>query len=257
MLLPALRQPAFQLRRQRPGQHHHAILAALAVADGELVPPEVEVVDAHRTAFLPPQPRAVEQAGHQPVQAVAPLHRVEEAAHFLGRQDGGQSFGPPGPQGVEPGQLDAQHLLIEEQQGVERLVLRAGRDVVVGRQVGQEAFDFRCAHRVRVAQAVEANEAFGPGGVAVLGAGRELAHATGPPEPVEEAGRLGAGQLADRQAQDVMVEEGESGVGFFERVQGIFFGVGDVFEEAADVARGKVAGVAFVVEQDQAGVQCA
>ena len=96
------------------------------------------------------------------------------------------------------------------------------------------------------------NEALGPGGVAVLGAGRELPDPTGAAEAVEEARRLGAGQLADRQAQDVMVEEGESGVGFFQGVQGIGFGVGDMLEEAADVAGRQVAGVAFAVEQDQA-----
>jgi hypothetical protein len=54
VLLPALGQVAFQVRPERPGQHDHPVLAALAVADGELVAPQVEVMDAHLTALLPP-----------------------------------------------------------------------------------------------------------------------------------------------------------------------------------------------------------
>ena len=38
VLLPAPGQVALEVRLQRPGQHYHAVLAALAVADGELVP---------------------------------------------------------------------------------------------------------------------------------------------------------------------------------------------------------------------------
>ena len=103
-----------------------------------------------------------------------------------------------------------------------------------------------------MAQAVEADEAFGPGGVAVLGAGRELADATGPAEAVEQTGRLGAREVADIQAEDVVVEEGEGGGGLFQAGQRVFLSVGDVFEEAADVTGRKVAGVAFGVEKDEA-----
>jgi hypothetical protein len=103
-----------------------------------------------------------------------------------------------------------------------------------------------------VAQAVEADEAFGPGGVAVLGAGGEVADATGAAEAVEQTRRLGKGQLADSEAEDVVVEEGQGGVGFFQAIQRRLFGVGDVFEEAAHGAQVEVAGMAFVVEEDEA-----
>jgi hypothetical protein len=134
---------------------------------------------------------------------------------------------------------------------VEGLVLGAGRDLAVGRQIGQEEFDFRRSHRVGVAQAVEADEALGPLGVAVLGAGRELADATGPGEAVQQAGRFWAGQVAHGQAEHVVVEEGEGRVGLFQAGQGILLGLGEVFEEAADVAGRQVAGVALVVEEDE------
>ncbi len=222
------------------------------MADGDLVPPQVEVVDAHLTAFLPSQPGAVQQAGHEGIRPLAGGHGVEQAADLLGRQHGGQPFGPPGPQGIEPGQCDPQHLLIQEEQGVEGLVLRAGRDMAVGRQVGQEALDLRGSQGGGVAQAVKADVALGPVGIAVFGARRELADAASAAEAVEQPRRLGEGQVADVESKDVAVEEGEGGMGLFETGEGILFGSGDVFEEAADVAGQEVARVAFAVEEDEA-----
>ena len=40
--------------------------------------------------------------------------------------------------------------------------------------------------------------------------------------------------LPPRQGENVVVEKGQGGVGFFQTVQGILFGLGDVFEEAAE-----------------------
>jgi hypothetical protein len=102
-----------------------------------------------------------------------------------------------------------------------------------------------------VAEVVEADEAFGPGGVAVLGTGRVQADPAGAAEAVEKTGRFGEGQLAEIEAEDVAVEEDEGGVGLFEAGEGVLFGVGEVFEESADVGEGEVAGVAFVVEEDE------
>jgi hypothetical protein len=101
-------------------------------------------------------------------------------------------------------------------------------------------------------EAVEADETLGPGGIAILGTRRELADATAAAQAVEQARRLGAGQFPDGEAEDVVVEEGEGGVGFFQPIERILLGLGDVLEEAADVAGRKITGVAFVVEQDEA-----
>ena len=188
------------------------------------------------TALLPPQSGPVEQTRHQPVQTVAAFHGVEEAAHFFRRQHGRQPFGPFRSQGDQSRQFDAQHLLVQKQQGVKGLILRAGGDVAVDRQVGEKLFDFRRSHGIGVAQAVKADEAFRPVGITVFGAWRVLADATGAAESVEQAWRFGAGQFAHRQGENVVVEKGQGGVGFFQRVQGILFGLGDVFEEAADIA---------------------
>jgi hypothetical protein len=103
-----------------------------------------------------------------------------------------------------------------------------------------------------VAQAVEAEEALDPVGVTVSGAGREMADTAGATVAVEQARRVGEGQLEGGPSQDVVVEESERGVGLFQAVEGIGLGLGDVGEEAADVAGGQVARVALVGEEDEA-----
>jgi hypothetical protein len=84
---------ALQVGLQGARQHDDTVLAALAVADGELVPLEVEVVNAELAALLPPQPGAGEQAGHEPEKAAASLDGIEEATDLLWREHQGQQFG--------------------------------------------------------------------------------------------------------------------------------------------------------------------
>ena len=207
---------------------------------------EVEVVNAKLTALLAAHARAVEQARHQAVAVVGARHGVEEETDFLGRQDEGQAFGPARAAGVDARQFDAEHLLIKEQQGEQGLVLGAGGDMAVDGQVGEEPLDLRRAHGAGVAHAVEADELLDPVGVGVRGAGRVMAKDAGAAQAVEQARRLGQGQIADVDAEDMLVEEGESGVGFVQTGQRVFFGVGDVVEESPDVVEREVAGVAFM-----------
>jgi hypothetical protein len=68
-----------------------------------------------------------------------------------------------------------------------------------------------------------------------------LADAAGPAEAVEQARRLGERQLHAGQAEHLVVEEGERRVSLFQAGQGARLGLGDVREEAADVARRQVA----------------
>ena len=71
--------------------------------------------------------------------AVEPL---KDGANLVTRQDDGQMLGPLGADDVvEPRELDAEHLAIEEEQGAQRLVLGGGRDFVVNRERGQEGGD--------------------------------------------------------------------------------------------------------------------
>jgi hypothetical protein len=56
----------------------------------------------------------------------------------------------------------------------------------LARSIGKEALDFRCAHRRRMPLAVEANEAFNPIDVRLLGADAVVAKADTIANPVEE-----------------------------------------------------------------------
>jgi hypothetical protein len=70
---------------------------------------------------------------------------------------------------VEPRQLDAENLAIEEQECVEGLGLGRGRDSLTHRERRQERRDFRRAHLGGVALAVEEDVALGPVDVRLLG----------------------------------------------------------------------------------------
>jgi hypothetical protein len=59
-------------------------------------------------------------------------------------------------------QRPAEHLTVQKHQGVQCLVLSAGRDLPLRREVGQELCDLRLAHFQRMAFAVEQDEALGP-----------------------------------------------------------------------------------------------
>src|SRR5262249_16735032 len=80
----------------------------------------------------------------------------------------------------------SEHVAVEEQQRPEGLVLRARRDVARDRQVGQELLDFRCAHRVRMTDAVEADVSFGPVDITLFGSVSEVPDASGMAGLVEE-----------------------------------------------------------------------
>lgn len=71
---------------------------------------------------------------------------------------------------VQPGQRQAQHFLVEKQQGGKGLVLSRGGDLAVGGQPGQEDFDLRCGHVGRMPLAVVQDVALDPVHVGLFGA---------------------------------------------------------------------------------------
>jgi hypothetical protein len=80
---------------------------------------------------------------------------TQHESHFLRRQHDRQSFPAPRPHGIKPAEIDLQHLTVEEQQRVERLILGTCRDVFLDRQMGQELLDLRRSHRARMPLLVE------------------------------------------------------------------------------------------------------
>jgi len=100
-------------------------------------------------------------------------HSIENPAHFFLGQDGGQPLRPFGANGIDaPFQILFKDLAVQEQDGVEGLILRGGGDLLIHGQVGQEGLDFRRAHVLGMSFAVVENVAFDPADVGFFGADR-------------------------------------------------------------------------------------
>src|SRR5690606_37234767 len=84
---------------------------------------------------------------------------------------------------VEPRKLDAEHLLVEEQERALRLVLRRRGHAPLDRQRRQEGLDLACTESGRMAFAVEHDEAPDPVAVRLLGAKAVVLE----PDPVTDA----------------------------------------------------------------------
>lgn len=126
-----------QVCLHRGRQHGGAIVVPLAVADGELVRRDIDVLRAQATALEQPQSGAVPQDRHEPRHSVEAL---EDGADLLARQEDGQMQGPLGPDDrVEPGQVDAEHLTVEKEQGAQGLVLGGGGDLPLHGEVRNAA----------------------------------------------------------------------------------------------------------------------
>ena len=104
---------------------------------------------------------------------------VEDAAHFLVDEDGGQAFGLRGVQGGNRASAPFQRLAGEEQKSAEGLISSGGGDSRFACQMGEECFDVGRPHLVRVAFAMEQDKApdsvhgggFGADGVVVTAQG--------------------------------------------------------------------------------------
>jgi hypothetical protein len=81
---------------------------------------------------------------------------------------------PPGLLGPldsrQPGKFNAQHLLVEEQQGRQRLILRSRRGVTIAGEMAQKGRYFLSAHLPGMPFAVKEDESFDPAEIRLLGA---------------------------------------------------------------------------------------
>jgi len=167
-------------------QHGDSILAALALADGDLASFEVEVLHAQLQAFKQAESGAVEEGSGKPRHS---RELTQHCSHFGAGEDDGQGWRRAhardlGQVGQGPGEDDA----VEEDDGAQRLVLGGGADVVVRGEGREEARDGVFAERGGVAFFVKEDEALRPEAVSLLGAGAEVADAAGVAELVEEPG---------------------------------------------------------------------
>jgi hypothetical protein len=222
------------------------------VADEDLITSHVESVDAQLATLLPPETGAVTQAGRQPKRAIATLDGVENEAYFLGCEDHRHTERALRPHAVDVGQLDAEHLAVEEVKGDEALVLSAGRDMAVDGLVAEELLDLPRTHVLGMAHAMKADEAFDPIDIALLGPRRVVADAHGTTESIKEFWRFGVGQLPQLDMQDALVEEVERLAGLVESTERVFLGLGEMLKETSDLGQAHVPGMAFVVKEDEA-----
>ena len=127
---------------------------------------EIQFLHPQPQRLHQPQPRAVHQARDQPRRA-AELR--QHRAHLAPRHHHRHMARAPRPRHPrQVTELAPQHLPVQEQQRRQSLVLRRGRHRLVHRQVSQESLDLGLAHRVRVALAVEQDEAANPVNISLL-----------------------------------------------------------------------------------------
>ena len=92
---------------------------------------------------------------------------------------------------VEPAEFDAEHVLVQKQQGAERLILRGGTQAALDREPGQKRRHFRGAHLGRVRLSMEHDVAANPVDIRLLGPAAVVPRSDDVPHPIQEL-ELGA-----------------------------------------------------------------
>lgn len=150
------------------GQDGDAILGPFTVAHNDLSLIEIHILDPQSQALDQAQAGAIKQLGDQLMRAG---HRGEDLLSLFFRQDRRETFGLLGTDGVDRAlQVFLEHVLVEEQQRAESLILRGSRDVPIHCQVGEVLLDLGRSHLLWVAFIVEEDEAPDPTDVGFLGA---------------------------------------------------------------------------------------
>ena len=136
----------------RAGEHRHAVPASLPVAHDDPVHLEVDVLDAEAEAFAEPQPGSIEQARHE---AVPVVEVSEEPVDLVpGEHDRDAPRPACGRDAVECDDILAEHVAIEEEDGVPSDVLCGGADVAFHCEMGEEGSDLCRAHAFGVTDIV-------------------------------------------------------------------------------------------------------
>ena len=112
----------------------------------------------------------------------------DEANHFARQNDGEPLWTLRANQVVEPGQLDAKHVAVQEQQGTQSLVLRGRRNLVANRERRQEFGDLARSHLCRMALAVKEDVPLGPVHIRLLNTTAEMASSYGGANPARRRG---------------------------------------------------------------------
>jgi hypothetical protein len=120
-------------------QHHDAVFAALGVAHDDHQAHKIHVLDAQAHALHHAHAGAIQQPHQQVGDA---LHVGQDAGDLVFGEHTGDARRPRRTVDVvEPGQIDVEHLAVQEQNGAQRLVVGGGGHMAFGGQHGQKSLD--------------------------------------------------------------------------------------------------------------------
>lgn len=165
-------------------QHGPSILAAFTVTHGDLVTREVNILDPQAQALHQAQTSAVEHACQQPRPTI---HLRQQPLDLVARKYRRNALRPLGPYHIfHPRKIGFQHHPIQEQQCRQRLILRAGRHMLLHRQSRQELLDLRRSHIARMTLAVRQNESPDPANIDRLRPQAVMHHPQMPPDLIQQ-----------------------------------------------------------------------
>lgn len=142
------------------GEHGDSVFGAFTISNDDLAVAEIEILHAKTQAIHQPKACSVEQGGHQRERR---LQLREKAGNFLTSENYRQFPWPlrPGKLAEIP-ELDFEDLLVEEYNGIKRLILGRRSDFAFHSQMAQECVDFGGPHLIRMSLTVEENESPNP-----------------------------------------------------------------------------------------------
>ena len=167
-------------------EHRDAIFVTLAIPNDDLGASEVDVFDAKAQTFHEPNARAVKEFAHE---LGGSGHGGEHALDFRLAQDDRDSPGATRTDEIiHPIEVDVENFGIEEDEGIERLVLSGSGDVLVEREIRKERLNFGSAHFAGMTFLVEEDITYDPANVGVFRVDRVVLHAENFADLVEEFG---------------------------------------------------------------------
>ena len=157
-----------QCRHQGLRQHHHPVLGPLALPNDQRPLAEVHILDPQLKSLRDPQAAPVQQLSQQLMLA---RHHPQHLAHFVHRQHHRQATLAPRMTDLsKPGQLLAQHLAIEEEQGGQGLAVGGRCDRAIIGQVREKRLHIGAAQLGRMTKPMKADESLDPVDVHLFGA---------------------------------------------------------------------------------------
>ena len=150
--------------------------------------PGVDVFYTESEGLAESEPRSIEEASYE---CVHPLKVPQYGRDLFRREHDGEALRLSRPHEVERTERLVEDLCVQEEEGRERLRLRARGYVALVGEVVQESGDLWLCHGIRMARStvaarVEADEALDPLHVGFLGLVAELAEADAPADALEE-----------------------------------------------------------------------